>query len=306
MTTDPRLLTAIMNHREVPPAPIFSLHHFLMALPVILLLATLLTAQDKPLSGKKLDEYLKALLTEYYTGKSVHAKVAIPTNGRGLQITDGRPETASTGAPSAAPPGTTLVIRQLRFKNKNIEVQFDTSSSGEASSSSGDLRYLTKTVGVHAVARINLRFSRSITSQDLTVPNINRLLSAAVDITALIPKATEPPATADTTPRRSRLDAAMLAERAARAQGIPFATVVSDLVGSGTECGEVTIECSATRARLYIDGGYSGFTPRTIKLLTGVHTILIVNEGDAMWEQKFFIPGGKASVVRAELKAAQK
>ncbi len=309
-----------MTYREMSPAPVLpppiigERFRFLGALLLLLILVASLAAQTKPLSSGQLDDYLKSLLAEYYTGKMVYAKVAIPATERGLQIVDGRLEVTVAGAPpgAAAQPGAALVIRQLTFKSKNIEVQFEgNEAAGEKSARlPGEAQRLTKSSGPRPTPRLNLRFSRAITTSDLTIPNINRLLSAAVDITALIPKAAESPdPKAAATPSPKRPDAAMLAERAARAQGIPAATVIADLTGASPGVGELTIECSAAPARLYparlyIDGAYSGWTPRTIKLLTGIHSILIVSEGYAMWEQKFFIPAGKASRVSVELKRA--
>lgn len=302
-----------MNYREVSPAPALPPpiigFRFLGALLLLLILVVSLAAQTKPLSSSQLDDYLKSLLAEYYTGKMVFAKVAMPATERGLQIVDGRLEAAPASAAQAAlvQPGAALVIRQITFKSKNIEVRFEGNDTvGEKSAlPPSDSQRLTKSPGPRPAPRLNLRFSRAITTSDLTVPNINRLLSAAVDIRALIPKVAEPPdPNAAVTPAPKRPDAAMLAERAAHAQGIPTATVIADLTVASPEIGELTIECSTAQARVYLDGAYSGWTPRTVKLLTGIHSILIVSEGYTMWEQKFFIPGGKASRVYAELKRA--
>lgn len=304
-----------MTYREVSPAPVLpqpiigETFRLLGALFLLLILAVSLAAQTKPLSSSQLDDYLKSLLAEYYTGKMVYAKVAIPATERGLQIVDGRLEaaSASAGQSAGAQPGTALVIRQLTFKSKNIEVRFEGNETADEKSATppSDAQRLTKSSGLRPAPRLNLRFSRTITTSDLTIPNINRLLSAAVDISPLIPKAAEPPdSNAAATPPPKRPDAAMLAERAAHAQGIPTATVIADLPGASPGVGELTIECSAAQARVYIDGAYSGWTPRTIKLLTGIHSILIMSEGYAMWEEKFYIPGGKASRVSAELKRA--
>src|ERR1051326_8257323 len=183
-----------MNYREVSPVPVLPPpilgFRFFGALLLLLILAVSLAAQTKPLSGSQLDDYLKSLLAEYYTGKLVYAKVAIPATERGLQIIDGRLETAPAPRSQAAvaEPGAALVIRQIIFKSKNIEVQFEaTESVGEESAlPPGEAQRLTKSPVPPPTPRLNLRFSRAITTSDLTIPNINRLLSAAVDISALI------------------------------------------------------------------------------------------------------------------------
>lgn len=296
----------IMTYRDVPPALVALPPRSLGALVLLLILAVSLTAQTKPLSGSQLDDYLKSLLAEYYTGKMVYAKVAIPATERGLQIVDGRLEAASASVAQSAvaQPGTALVIRQLTFKSKNIEVRFEGSeTAGDKSAAPpSEAQRLTKSSGPSSAPRLNLRFSRAITTSDLTIPNINRLLSAAVDIGPLIPKTAEPDPNVAATPPPKRPDVAMLAERAAHAQGISTATVIADLTGASPEVGELTIECATAQARVYIDGNYSGWTPRTIKLLAGIHSILIVSDGYTMWEEKFFILGGKASRVSVELK----
>src|SRR5438046_3072465 len=122
-----------MNYREVSPAPLLpppiigERFRFFGALLLLLILAISLAAQTKPLSGSQLEDYLKSLLAEYYTGKMVYAKVDIPGTERGLQIIDGRLEVTVAGKMQviAARPGAVLVIRQLSFKSKNIEVQFE-------------------------------------------------------------------------------------------------------------------------------------------------------------------------------------
>src|SRR5437868_14003155 len=128
-----------MNYREVSPAPVLpppiigktlrflGVLLLLLVWPISLAMNQSGLAQTKPLSGSQLDDYLKSLLAEYYTGKMVYAKVDIPATERGLQIMDGRLEVTVAGKMQviAARPGAVLVIRQLTFKSKNIEVQFE-------------------------------------------------------------------------------------------------------------------------------------------------------------------------------------
>jgi len=289
----------------------------LRALLLVLPLAVPLTAQtnhpsnkeraSKERTSKELDGYVKSLLIEYYTGKFVRAKVVIPATERGLEIVDGRLDVApSPASAGAAQPGDLLLISGLKFKAKSIEVEFggDEPIDERSAVSKGDQHHLTKGVKRGPWPRLTLRFSHELAQRDLTVQNINRLLANAVDVSQLAPKVPPPPpapaTVAELPPKRP--DASTLAERAAHAQGIPTATLISELVGESTAIGELTVECSAGRARVYIDDVYSGWTPRTVKLRAGIHSILVVAEGYAMWEQKFFIPGAKASLIRAELK----
>jgi hypothetical protein len=120
-------------------------------------------------------------------------------------------------------------------------------------------------------------------------------------VTSLIPKETAPRAVAET-PSAPRPDAAMLAERAANAQGIPTAQLAGSIVTAQPNVCELQVESSVAGARLYIDGAFSGATPRTVRLLMGVHTVLITAPGYESWEQRFFAPPGKAAVIRAQLK----
>jgi hypothetical protein len=277
------------------------------AVLALYLLTVTLAAHTAQLSERELHSYLKTLLSEYYAGKLVYAKVAIPDTERGLQIVDGKlEETANVSQAVAAQPGDALLIKQLKFKSKSIEVELDGERAGAEATPdpSGGQRALTKSAKPRYAPRIHLRFARDLTTRDLNIQSINRLLALAVDVKMLIPKEAEPPAATQPALPPERPNAALLAEQAANAQGIPTASVTGELAEAEADIGELTIECSVGAARVYIDGAYSGATPRTIKLLAGVYSILLVREGYALWEQKFFIPGGKASRVRTELKRA--
>ena len=274
---------------------------------LILWLGVSSPAQTKRLSDSQLDSYLKSMLTDYYSGKVVRAKVVIPATSQGLEIIDGRLNISPVPTLQiAAQPGDALLIRQLKFKSKIIEVQFEGDEPADEQRVPQAVRGYrgTKSSPSRSAPRITLRFSREITTRDLNIQSINRLLASAVETSSLAPKAAgplaAPTASAETHPQRP--EAPKLAEQSARAQNIPTATIIGELAGASAEVGELTIECSAGRARVYLDGAYSGWTPRTIRVRAGVHSLLIVGEGYAMWEQAFFIPGGKASLVRAELK----
>ena len=255
------------------------------------------------LSGQATDDYLKSLLNQYYTGKIVRARVAIPADKKGLEIVDGLIRNAPASR-VAAEPGDPLLISQLRFKSRRIEVQFD----GEGNEPAAGKNFAGKS-DKHAAPRIMLQFTREITTRDLNIRTINNLLASAVDVSSLMPKSARPAADSPTgEPPRKRNDplqlALTLAERRARAEGIPAAEISTE--GSVTEpgIGELTIECSAGPARFYIDGAFSGHTPRTIRLRAGVHTILVIGDAAEAWEKQFFIPAGHTSAVRAKLSPA--
>lgn len=54
--------------------------------------------------------------------------------------------------------------------------------------------------------------------------------------------------------------------------------------------GLVTLN-SYTRARIYINGQFSGTTPRTVRLLAGEHTILLLADGYEDWTRKIRLDG---------------
>ncbi|MBS1806924.1 MAG: PEGA domain-containing protein [Acidobacteria bacterium] len=274
-------------------------------------------------SEKQINSDLKLLLNDYYAGKPVRAKIVIPANERGVEVLDGQlkiyplPELTT-----AVQPGEMILIKELRFKNKEIEVRFDGEQLKEAvtTSSPTSIPGLTpvgphgsdattgpppaalvaktpKTIKSLPDPRVVLRFSRDIETRDLNLQSINRLLSPAVDVTALTPTTSLEPQT--TVPPRPTANEA--AQQSAVGQGIPIAPVTGELIGASTSIGELVIQCSTPGARLYIDGTYSGTVPRTVQLLMGVHTILIVAPGQNQFEQKFFLPAGKIATIKADL-----
>ncbi len=64
--------------------------------------------------------------------------------------------------------------------------------------------------------------------------------------------------------------------------------------------GLVTLN-SYTRARIYIDGQFSGMTPRTIKLLSGEHTITLMADGYEEWTKKIRLNGRQQAGLMASM-----
>lgn len=277
-------------------------------------------------SEKQINSDLKLLLNDYYTGRPVRAKIVIPANERGIEVLDGQLKIYPLPEITAAvQPGEMVLIKELRFKNKEIEVRFDGEHLKEAVTTTTQLGLpglapvgphgSDATIGPPAAAlaaksskaikslpdpRVVLRFSREIETRDLNLQSINRLLSPAVDVTALAPSASLEIKPATTAPRPTVNE---VAQQTAVEQGIPVAPVTGDLIGAATGVGELVIQCSIAGARLYIDGTFSGTAPRTVQLLMGVHTVLIVAPGQNQFEQKFFLPAGKVATIKAELSA---
>ncbi len=258
--------------------------------------------------GRKLVEEdwygdVKKALMDHYTGKTVRLKLPIPATRRGLEVIDGeiRTEASKEAPPLAARIGEELTIKSFKVGDSSVEVLFAKNEPPRKSR-------LPNPFAVWKQPRINLRFSHELSSKDLTIENLNRHLSSAVEVVTLAPAVSEnnsgstqaSTASAATDqkvePQPGRRDEPTTAD-----QALPTPSVVADLQSAGPNVGELTIESSVRGARVYIDGSYSGVAPRTVRLRAGVRTILVVSDGYASWEQRLFIPGAKISVVRAEL-----
>ena len=291
--------------------------------PQLSVLAQPMQAERKRqvVSERQLDSDLKLLLNDYYVGKSVRAKVVIPATERGIEVLDGQLKIYPLSALTlAVQPGELVLIKEIRFKNKEIEVRFNGEHLTETTESlppaltpvgplgsdatvpkTAFIAKAPKPVKALPDPRVILRFSRDIETRDLNLQSINRLLAPAVDTAFLTPAAanilTLKP---EVPPRPSANDRA---QQSATEQGIAIAQVTGDLVGASTNVGELVIESPVAGARLYIDGAYSGSAPRTVQLVMGVHTVLVVAAGQGQFEQKFFLPAGKISILKAEFNA---
>ncbi|MGH9841588.1 MAG: PEGA domain-containing protein [Blastocatellia bacterium] len=245
-------------------------------------------AQERTLAEDEFYGDVKQVLMGHYTGKIVRMKLPIPATRRGLEMVDGalQNKAEKEPPPTAADPGDELTIKSFKVSDSSIEVLL-------AKNEPPPKRRVPNPFSPWRQPRINMRFTRELNVKDLTIENINRLLDPAVDVTTLIPLATESPASSAP---------AIKADASVNPQTMPTPDIVGDLPGAGLNVGELSIECSAPDARVYIDGAYSGAAPRTIRLRAGIHTILVVKEGFASWEQRLFIPGAKLSRVRAELR----
>lgn len=253
-------------------------------------LSAVAPAQERTLAEDEFYGDVKQVLMGHYTGKVIRMKLPIPATRRGLEMVDGalQNKAEKEPPPTAADPGDEMTIKGFKVGDSNIEVLL-------AKNEPPPKRRVPNPFAPLRQPRINMRFTRELNIRDLTIENINRLLDPAVDVTPLIPPPIE--SSSLSAPSTIKADTTTV-----NPQSMPMPDVVRDLPGAGLNIGELTIECSAPEARIYIDGSYSGATPRTIRLRAGIHTILIVKEGFASWEQRLYIPGAKSSVVRAELR----
>jgi hypothetical protein len=189
----------------------------------------------------------------------------------------------------AAAIGDELTIKSFKVTDNNIEVLL-------AKDDPSTKKRVPNPFAIWRQPRINLHFTRELNVRDLTIENINRLLSPAVDVTALGPSTPEKPAApAEAFAKETKADESSIA------QTMPVPETSTDLPILGPKVGELRVECQVKDARVYIDGSFSGTTPRTIRVLAGTHTILVIKDGFTAWEQRLFIPGAKSSVIHAEL-----
>lgn len=270
----------------------------------------LLSSLPARLSGQETDNYLKSLLSDYYKGRIVRAKVTIPAGRKGLEIVDGKLRTKSfADHQPAAQPGEPLLITGLQFKSKSIDVEFDGGESDHPSVSQSAGKNFASQISNTISFRLHLQFPRQLTVRDLNIQTINRFLSAAVDVSALTPvpahqegtvSAVSSAASGAPVSDRSELER-RLAERRAKAEGIETAPTRAEEIPTEPGIGEMSVECSIGRARLYIDGAFSGYTPRTVRIRAGVHTVLILCDRCTAWEKQFFVPTGKVSLIRADV-----
>lgn len=248
------------------------------------------SAQERKLVYEDWYGETKRELSVHYTGKTVKLRMAIPATRRGLEMTDGE-FSQDDSAQAQAQPGDEVTIKSFKVGATNFELLLN--KTGE--------KRPNRFFGWMKRTRINLRFSRELTAKDMTVENVNRLLAAAIDVAPLVP------ASADNSSGNTQSLIASVAETAPKtlpisnSQGLPSASVTGDLSPASPNFGELTVECATSQARVYIDNAYSGFAPRTVRLRAGVHSVLVMANGYAAWEQRLLIPGGKASLVKAEL-----
>jgi PEGA domain len=269
------------------------LHASVRMAGLVLLLAggsAMALGQDRTLAEDEFYPDVKQALMNHYHGKVIRAKLAFPATRRGLEMVDGALQNRAEKdpPPPLAEPGDELTIKSFRVNDKNIEVLL---ARNEAPAK----RRMPNPFSPQRQPRIHMRFTTELRSRDLTIDNINRMLDQAVDVTPLLQAPT------DAAPAAVLAGAAMKAETGASLQTMPTPEIVGDLPGADPRLSEVTIECPTANARVYVDGSYSGFAPRTIRLRAGMHTILVIKDGFANWEQRLYIPGAKRALVRAEL-----
>lgn len=101
------------------------------------------------------------------------------------------------------------------------------------------------------------------------------------------------------TPEPARIAAPVEAESATEISLEPLDKTLS------ASTGLVTLN-SYTRARIYIDGQYSGVTPRTVKLLAGEHTITMIADGCEEWSRKIRLNGRQQMGLMASMNRKEK
>lgn len=251
-------------------------------------------AQGKKFTSEDWYGDTKKVLTEHYTGKTVKLRMAIPATRRGLELADGQliVEAEKNTAPPLAQAGDELTIKSFKVRDNSIELLLN--KNGEQPKK----RFFSWPKR----PRINLRFSRELNFKDMTVDSINHWLAVAMDVSPLGTAGSAPSAANSQTIIASVAEPAPKSTPANSAQAAPSAQITGDLPQTDSGFGEVTVQCSTGQARIYFDDAYSGFAPRTIRLRAGVHSVLVMANGYAAWEQLVLIPGGKTSVIKVDLR----
>ena len=234
----------------------------------------------------------KRELSAHYTGKTVKLRMAIPNTRRGLELSDGEVQ-PSDFTQTQAQPGEEVTIKSFKVGASNIELLLNKNGGKPPNRFFGWMKMKRP--------RINLRFSRELTARDMTVENVNRWLAAALDVAPLTSTTAEQASNHAQPLIASVAEAAPKITATENPHGLPTALITGELTPASPDFAELTVESSNSQARIYIDSAYSGFAPRTIRLQAGVHSILVMANGFTAWEQQLFIPGGKASMVKADL-----
>ncbi len=247
-------------------------------------------AQERRLAYDDWYGDVKKTLADHYTGKTVKLRMAIPNTRRGLEMFDGNFAADADSAQTLVQPGDEVIIKSFRVNDQNIELQLSKLGA----------KPKRRFFSFAKQPRINIRFSRELNSTDMTIENINQWLSPMVDVTPLGGLAAEQ----TTTQASIAPDPEPTAKTngVENSQGLPTPNISGDLKSVEADVSELTVECSTGNARIYIDDAYSGFAPRTVRLKSGIHSILVMADGYSAWEQRLLLPGGKTSTVKAELK----
>ncbi len=271
-------------------------------LAVIFIFTAVASAQNRTLPEEEWYGDVKSALASHYTGKTVRAKQMFPATRNGLEIVDGALQNSSgpNPPPALAQPGDELVIKSFKVGDTEIDILL-------AKNEPPPKKRFTDVFTVQKQPRIHIRFNRELTSKDMTIESVNRALAAVIDVTSLAPPVVEKSPTATQASLASpQNDASAKSSEVVNDKNLPTPDIVGDLPSLTPNVGELTIESMGKQARVYIDGAYSGIAPRTVRLRAGARTILVVSDGHAPWEQRLFIPGGKISVVRADLQRAMR
>jgi hypothetical protein len=97
-----------------------------------------------------------------------------------------------------------------------------------------------------------------------------------------------------------RISGAKLAEMAVEVTHGTELTIEPPNAVLGEDTALLTIK-SYTRAAVYIDGQFSGLTPRTVKLLAGEHTVTLLAEGYEDWTRKLKLRGRQQAGILASM-----
>jgi len=249
----------------------------LICLTLVFLSANMVYGQRRTLPEEDWYGDIKQGLRAFYLGKGVRVTLPVPKGG--LEILDGvvqRPSDAR--APEyIAQPGDELKVKSLDFTDHEIEFTLGGDDPPPK-------RRFPNPFALNRPPRVKIFFTRELNAQDLTIENINKFLGLAVDVAALNPPAEKVAPAGEDEPEPAP---------------VPGLTITGTL--SDSSICELTIESAPAAARIYIDGSFSGSSPRSFRLSPGEHIILIIHDGYNSWERKLSLPEGKTAALKAEM-----
>jgi len=152
---------------------------------------------------------------------------------------------------------------------------------------------------VKAEASVGAEKSQAVESVRALPQKIEELPSADDQPQAPKPK---PPAKAEEASRTAITESASTPKSAAQParDGVQLGVEQID-VKSSDETGQVTIN-SYTPARIYVNGQFSGITPRTIRLTAGDHQIRLMADGHEDWTRRVRLKAQQQVGIMASMK----
>jgi hypothetical protein len=216
-------------------------------------------------------------VVDHYIGKIVRLRLDIPGTAHGLLIENGVLRPARPGeAAAVAFQGEEVSIRRVLIRKREVELVL-------ARSVETPRRTIRHRLMGERRPRVTLRYEYELNRQDLQVERLDRQLAQV-----FLPIGEE------TLPTGPLLPAGDSAQATGQVE------IGGELLPGG-DYGELMVDCDcppAVRARLYLDGAYSGSLPQTVVVTGGGHTVAVWVDERVVWERQIEITRGRAHHLR--------